>query len=192
MSLEYESFDSHFYFFNSFPLPNVFYQLYEENSETENKILKGVLPEINCVYLIIGRTLQLWRYVNDFSNKEDINIGSIYSLEENSNQKQVFSFGPYEEIIHAVNVCRPNANILLQYDIKYLFIIGFDSNIKLFNLVMDDQGIDLEFLEISIKVEKNIGMVMNFPLIFYYFQINLKDFLFANRSNVLRLLQWKN
>lgn len=125
------------------------------------------MPEINCVYLIIGNTLQLWRYVNDISNKEDINIDSIYSPEESSSQKQVFSFGPYDQMIHAVNVCKPNTNILLQYDIKYLFIIGFDTNIKLFNLLMDDQAIDLEFLEISIPVEKNIEMVV-FIILCYF------------------------
>lgn len=117
------------------------------------------MPEINCVYLVLGKFLHLWRYMNNYTNNEEINLNSIYTLEKDMNQAQIFSFGPYEEQIHAINICKPSNHIFLQSDIKMVLIIAFESNIKLYNLSIDDQAIDLEFLEVTIQVNSDIEMV---------------------------------
>ena len=163
-SLEYECFDTDFYFFNSMPLPPSFHEYYEENKvKADARVMKGILPEINCVYLFIDKSLYLWKFMEDIGNADNMHSSNIYNPENDRNQAKVFSFGPYEEEIRAVNVCKPTAHVFIQADIKMVFIIGFATSIKLYNLLFDEKTIALESLEVTVKINAEIEMVaLNF------------------------------
>jgi len=145
-------------------LPRSFYEYYEEHKEKTDatRVLKGIIPEINCIYLIIDKSLYLWKFMEDIADSEELNLQNIYQANNEQNSSKVFSFGPYDEEIRAVNVCRPSAHVFMQQGIKMLFIIGFVTNIKLYKLLIDEKAIALESLEVVIKIKPEIDMVYLF------------------------------
>lgn len=144
-------------------LPPSFHELNEGYQGKQVRIMKGILSEINCVYLFIDKTLFLWKYMDTIGNIEEITLQNIYNT-ENQNNAKVFSFGPYEEEIRSVNICRPSSHVFVQADIKLVFIIAFTSSIKLYNFLYDENTIALESLEVNINVEPQAEIAMVFIL----------------------------
>ena len=192
---EYECFDLDFCFFNSLQIPPSFYEFHDENKEKkgDTRVLKGLLAEINCVYLIIDKSLYLWRYMEDTGQTDEIKVDNIYNPNIQNTPAKIFSFGPYEEEIRAVNVCKPSAHIFLQADIKLVFVIGFSTAIQLYNLKIDEKSIAMESLEVNVKIKGEIETVLNFFLFNLYLTLFFfLDFLLKNWQNFLWLFQWQN
>ena len=151
-------------------LPPSFHQLYEGYQGQQVRIMKGILSEINCVYLYIDKTLFLWKYMDAIGNIEEITLQNIYNP-ENENNARVFSFGPYEEEIRAVNVCRPSSHVFVQADIKMVFIIAFASSVKLYNFLCDEKTIALESLEVKVNIQPKSEITMVILIIYFIYML---------------------
>ena len=108
--------------------------------------------------------------MEDSGHTDEIKLDNIYSQAIQKSEPKIFSFGPYEQEIRAVSVCRPSAYIFVQSDIKLVFVIGFVNKIQLYKLKIDEKSIALDSLDSEVKLNGEIDTVINF------FSLKLENF----------------